>query len=489
MKIILVLSFLMMSSTYASQSMRRCMILPIKDSVGGAIGFKVYEDVEKYLRRSEWCYYRPNSEIINILGNYKKNLDEHLDNPDVIKVVAEKTKAGSIVKAQLTSQGKGTLVELKVLGDNGRDIYFKEKLLLTTNDPVIIAQTIKNWLNLYEKNIPYDGRVLGVLGNQFTIDFGKGYGVFQNDNVEIVRPIRKKKHPLFKEVVDWDVEKLADGKIFYVSVNQSQGKIDKYITRKRAEIDDWVILKKSEEKRKGDLTNLPYDQQSKNDYKFGKLGTAAIFATLGAGKISSFSGVEAKNMSGALFGVMVDVELWATRNIWTKFELGTKFGTYSKSSGSLETEENSASNKVVKFKVGYKYLPLGFFYGPQLDGYLGYAGYTYGLDNQIGDRIGEVSFKGLIIGGRGSIPIMKRFRAHLGIEFMLTSSYTEASLINGEDESSKNYNVELGGNYNYSPNMSIEGGVDFNSNVAEFSGGSSLSFKDTNFKAGVRFNF
>jgi hypothetical protein len=465
------------------------MILPVKDSVGGAIGFKVYEQVERYLKQSEWCYYKPNSEIINILGNYKRNLDDHLNNPAVIKVIADKTKAGSIIKATIENIGKGVKVNLVVLGDNGKDVYFKEKLQLTTNDPVVIAQTIKNWLDLYEKNIPYDGRILGVLGNQFTVDLGKGYGVFSNDLVEIIRPVKKKRHPLFKEVVDWETEKLADGRIFYVSVNQSQGKIDKYITRKRAEINDWVILKKGEKERKENLTNLPYDQEDKNDYKFGKLGTAAIFASVGSGKISSATAADARNMSGMLFGVSVDVELWATRNIWTSFELGTKFGTYSKSSGNLQTNENSASNRALKFKVGYKYLPLGFFYGPQLDGYLGYAGYSYGVDNQSGDRIGAVSFKGLILGGKGSIPIMKRFRAHLGIEFMLTSSYKEETFLYGQDESSSYYSIELGGSYKYSPNMAIEGGVDFNSNKAEFNGGSTLSFKDTNFKAGVRFNF
>ena len=407
----------------------------------------------------------------------------------MIKVIAQKTKAGSIIKAHITNIGKGVKVELDIIGDNGSDVYFREKLQLTTNDPVIIAQTIKNWLDLYEKNIPYDGRILGVLGNQFTVDFGKGYGVFSNDLVEIIRPVKKKKHPLFKEIVDWETEKLADGRIFYVSVHQSQGKIDKYITRKRAEINDWVILKKGEKERKENLTNLPYTEQSKNDHKFGKLGTAGIFASVGSGKISSATGTDSRNMSGMLYGVSADVEIWATRNYWGSFEIGAKFGKYSKSSGNLQTNENSASNKKIKIKGGYKYLPLGFFYGPQLDGYIGYASYSYGVDNQSGDKIGAVSFSGLILGGRGSIPIMKRFRAHLGLEFMVTSSYDEEVFLYGKDDSSSYYNVDIGGSYQYSPNMTIEGGIDFVSNKAEFKGGSTISFKDTNFKAGVRFNF
>jgi len=491
MKIIsLLLLLVLMTPSIASHSMRRCMLLPVKDSVGGALGFKVYEEVERYLKSSQWCYYRPNSEIINILGNYKRNLDEHLNNPDVIRVVAEKTKAGSLIKVDIENVGKGVIVVAQVIGENGRDIYFKEKLQLESNDPVVIGQTVKNWLNLYEKGIPYDGRVLGILGNQFTVDLGKEYGVFVNDNVEILRPIKKKKHPLFKEVVDWETEKLATGRIFYVSNTQSQGKIIKYSTRKRVEVDDWVLLKKTEEKRKSDSLKLPYEQADENDkFKFGKLGTVALFATLGSGKVSSTTGTDTNIMSGMLMGVHIHGEIWATRNYWTSLEIASKFGTYKKKSGNVSTSTNSASNNFWKLKAGYRYLPLGFFYGPQVDGYMGYAKYGYGLDNQSSDKIGDVSFSGLILGGRGSIPILKRYRAFLRLEFMMTSSYSEQETLYGEDESSSNYNIEFGGNYKYSPNMTIEGSMDFNTNKADFTSGRSISLKDTTFKGGVRFNF
>lgn len=491
MKLISILVLLLlMTPSMASHSMRRCMLLPVKDSIGGALGFKVFEEVERYLRSSQWCYYRPNSEIINILGNYKRNLNEHLNNPDVIRVVADKTKAGSIIRVDIESIGKGVITHLKVIGENGRDIYFKEKIQLETNDPVVIGQTVKNWLNLYEKNIPYDGRVLGILGNQFTVDLGKEYGVFVNDNVEVLRPIKKKKHPLFKEVVDWETEKLAKGRIFYVSSTQSQGKIDKYTTRKRVEIDDWVLLKKSEEKRKNDSLKLPYEQRDENEkFKFGKLGTVGLFATVGSGKVSSTTGSGTNIMSGMLMGVNIHGEIWATRNYWGSLEIASRFGTYKQKSGSLGTTTNSASNNVWKLKAGYRYLPLGFFYGPQVDGYVGYAKYGYGLDNQAADKIGDVSFSGLILGGKGSVPILKRYRAYLRLEFMLTSSYTEQEVLYGEDESSSNYNIEIGGSYKYSPNMTVEGGIDFNSNKADFTNGRSIAFKDTSFKGGVRFNF
>ncbi|WP_417337005.1 hypothetical protein [Halobacteriovorax marinus] len=477
-------------NSYASQSMRRCMLLPVKDSIGGALGFKVYEEVERYLKTSEWCYYRSNSEIINILGNYKRNLNEHLHNPDVLRVISEKTKAGSIIRVEIISEGKGVEVQASVISDNGKDIYFKEKLKLSNNDPVVIGQTVKNWLDQYEKTIPYDGRILGILGNQFTVDFGQSYGVFNGDVVEVIRPIRKKKHPLFKEIVDWETEKLANGRIFYVSPTQAQGKIDKYESRKRVEVNDWVILKKNAVTKKNDLLKVPYEKAGgENDFSFGKLGTVGIFGLIDLSKVSSTTGTGTNSLGGVLMGVNVETELWATRNYWGSFELGANFGSQKKKSGNLSIESNSTTNSKFKLKFGYRYLPLGFFYGPQVDAYVGYAKYSYGHDDLSADKIGEVSFSGLIIGGKGSIPLMKKFRAHLRLEFMATSSYSEDVFLYGEDESSSNYNIEIGGSHNYSPNMDIEGGVEFNSNKAKFSGGRSISLKDTAFKGGVRFNF
>ena len=55
----------------AELSLRRCMILPIMDSVGGAIGFKVFEEVEKYLKKSEKpVLEHPGDDYIDIYNDF-----------------------------------------------------------------------------------------------------------------------------------------------------------------------------------------------------------------------------------------------------------------------------------------------------------------------------------------------------------------------------------------------------------------------------------
>lgn len=485
-KILWIGLFFLTLNVFAAQSMRRCMLLPINDTIGGSVGFQVFENLERYLKDSDWCYYESNSEILNILSGYRNSLDEALANEDVLRILSEKAQSGSLIKVKVNFVAKGSEVSVSVIGANGRDVYFMEKTSVDSKDPVLLAQTVKNWLEVYEKNIPYDGIVTGVLGNQFTTDIGRLYGLFQNAEIEIRRIKRKRKHPLLKEVVDWETVKIGEGKIFHTADTQSQGKINAYDSKKRVRMNDWVIIK---EKSIAD-NNKMFEVKKDDDFSFGKLGNAGVYFNIGSGSVTYSEGSTTNKMSGLLLGVNLKAELWATRKYWGGLEIGRKFGSYSKDEGDLQSDSNSISFGHYKIKAGYKYLPLGFFYGPQIDGYLGYASYSYGLDNQTNDGIGEVEFSGLFLGARGSIPLMKLYRLYLSLDFMLGPSYQEEVTINGSDDSSSNFNLEFGGSYQYSPNMLIETSVTHTNSKAKFKGPErTLKLKDTSLKIGTSFNF
>jgi hypothetical protein len=55
-------------------------------------------------------------------------------------------------------------ISLDVIGENGEDVYFSEKTILNKVDAYAVNTVLVNWLELYETSIPYDGKVLGVLG-------------------------------------------------------------------------------------------------------------------------------------------------------------------------------------------------------------------------------------------------------------------------------------------------------------------------------------
>jgi len=486
-KLILILSFILMNSLHAGQSMRHCMLLPISDNVQGALGFKVYEEIEHYLKEGTWCYYRSNSEILNILANYKVNLNEHLKNKDVIQVVAEKTKTGSLIRVNLAGVAQGIKVSMEIVSDVGDEIYFKEEADLPTVDLVTIAQTIRNWLSIYEKTIPYDGRVIGVLGTQFTTDIGRDYSGVNSADVIIMRPLAKKNHPLLKEVVEWDKEKIGDGKIFHVSENQSQGNILRYEGAKKIQKNDWLIINRKNQNP--DEVVKVFDKTDE-ELSFGKMGQLKIGLILDDASAKNIvPATPPRELSGWILGGEFSLEVWATRNYWGELELEKKFGSLKKKEGDLAFSSNSTTNSVFKAKIGYKYLPIGFFYGPQIDGYIGYAKYDYDVDHQGSDGFVQSSFSGMLLGVKGDVPIYTQTRVFIAIDFIFNPDYEENQFTYGEEDSASNFNLELGATYNYSPVMLLYTSYDLKNSKATFLNRSEYSFSDSSINFGAKFTF
>ncbi len=485
-KIVLLIVILVGSlSASATESMRNCMLLPVTDGIDNKIGFQIFENIENYIKDGSWCTYKSNSELINILGQYSKNLESHLNNKDVLKVVADKTKAGTLIRISLALGANNADVKVEILGENGEDRYFKEQTQLKTTDPLIISQTVRNWLDIYEKTIPYNGRIKGVLGDQFTIDIGKKSQLYNGSDIVIERPTNKRQHPLLKEIIDYQTEKIAEARIFDVSDNQAQAKVVSYEGNKKLKLEDWVKIRAVESRKV--IEQISYGD--KNDLEFGKLGSIGIFLNLGSGSVTQ-SGSTEKSMSGLLIGGEIEAELWATRNWWGGIDIGKRLGTYSKDKGTFSSETNSTDNSSFRLKFGYKYLPMGFFYGPQVDVYGGYASYTYGLTTSTSDNLTSSTFSGLLLGTRGSIPIYEGVRLYMLIDFLLTSSYKEKVITFGEDESSSNYRLEFGGQYVYQTNITLSAALQILANKANFTGVTKEEqFKDTSAKVGAIFTF
>lgn len=484
--IVIGLVFLLVDAN-SSESMRNCTLLPIieESENDNRLGFKVFEELENYIKESSWCTYRSNSELINILSQYGKNLGHHLNNRDVLKIISDKTHAGSLIRISLGVMAGTTKIKLEIIGENGEDKYFKEEITLKNTDPFVVARTIQNWLEIYEKNIPYSGRVRGILGDQFTIDIGKKSRVYEGSVLIIERPVGKRQHPLLKEIIDYETEKIAEALIFDVNENQAQAKVTGYSSDKKLKIEDWVKVKSLESRKVVEEVKFG----NKEDQDFGKLGSLGLFVNLGNGEINQ-SGATSRSKSGLLLGADLDAELWATRAFWLGLDLGKRFGQYKTDQGNYQVSKSSTTNTSLRIKLGHKYLPIGFFYGPQIDTYFGYANYTYGISTQSSDELTEFAFSGLMLGARGSLPIYEQIRLYIGIDFLLTSSFKEKTTIHGSDESSSNYRLELGGQYNYTPNVYLSGGVQLLNNKANFNGSTKeKQFKDVSAKIGSVFIF
>lgn len=485
MKYLLLLSVLLFSfATWGQSSMRRCTLLPITDSVGGAIGFKVFQEVEEGLKSSNWCTYVSNSGMINVFSRYRENLPQYLRTKEVLTTVSEKLNVGSLLLVTVKSEIDGYDLRLTVYGENGEDIYFNENMLVKTQDTSKIASAVTDWLEMYAKTIPYDAKINGVLGDQITLDVGKSHVVTLGQQFIVKRPIKMKKHPLLKEVVDWDSETLATGKVFSVSDNQALGMIQAYTSNKKVQAGDWIRL----ETAKVEVLDDPTLGEEKETP--GTLGVISVNLFGSSHNTRITKGSKSKRMHGTLLGVDLRGEAWITRQYFAALEVERSLGNLKKASGDSEKSSVGAGTGVFKLTGGYRYLPIGFFYGPQIDLYGGYANFTYDLDVSKVDGFGKNSFTGILLGTKANIPINREYRVFAKGEFMPFPSFHESDKIYGSAKSVSSLDLEIGVNYQYTPRMSFDGSFETMSRKAKFNGEfKEVSYKDNRLKFGLSFNF
>src|SRR5690606_11179164 len=224
---------------------------------------------------------------------------------------------------KLTHEVDQVKLALKVIGENGTDIFMQKEEILRANEVELAYQTTKIWLDEYANFIPYDGKVLGVLGNQITMDIGKGYDIEIGHEFTVKRLIKKEKHRLLKTVVAWDTDTIASGKIANLSQNQAFGKLEVYSKQLRIEPGDWIVLGEKSQTEIRESTDYRDDS-----YSYGLLGFVDVFASIASGTASSDTASGNKQASGALYGFGVSGEVWLTREYFLLGELSKQLGNF-----------------------------------------------------------------------------------------------------------------------------------------------------------------
>lgn len=485
-KLLPIFLFVLSLTGWTQSSMRRCTLLPITDSVGGAIGFKVFEEAERDLRSSNWCTYVSNAAMMSVFTRYRENLPQHLKTKEVIQTISSKLKVGSLIRVSIVNELQGVEVQMDVLGENGEDLFFSEKTILNSDEVTIIASTIKNWLDVYAKTIPYDAKINGILGDQITLDVGKGYPIQEGQRFVVKRLTTKKKHPLLKKIVDWDTEHLAEGRVFNISDNQALGMVKVYKTDKKLIAGDWVRL---EEWREDDKLIKSIDEKEK-DLSPGSLGIISMSLFGSQSSVDTTSPAGSRRMSGNLIGVDLRAEGWITRQYFAALELGRALGSMKKSSGEVEKSNVDYTQSVFKLTGGFKYLPVGFFYGPQVDFFAGYANYVHDLDFSAPDGFGKNSFTGILLGVGTNIPLNREYRFFAQAEILPFPTFKDDDDNFKSPKSVSAIELELGMKYQINTRTTLDASLETFSRKAKFKTSyKEVSYQDTRLKFGASFNF
>ncbi len=469
-----------------SFSMRDCLLLPVSDTAGNSFGFKVYENLERYLKSNKWCNFKPSSDVLSILSKYRDKLPEYLKDEKVLQTVANRSKVGTMFRVEIVYGVDSLTVSLDVIGENGSDKYLSEKTVLNKVDEDLVVTTLRNWLETFRATIPYQGKVVGVLGDQITFTFSKDNKIDIAQDYKISRLLKKKQHPLLKKVVEWDTVAVGRGKVFNLSRGQALGVMKVYMSDKQVSVGDWVKLEKVPFKEKrGSERFSKYDEN-----RYGKLGDLSLSFLLSSHTASTSASTGNNKMDGLIYGVSAEAEAWITRNYFVMGEFAKRIGSLDSSSGSPSSDTSGQNTGTLKVGGGYKYLPMGFFYGPQVNAYTGWAQYSYIMDESSEDGFGSNSFGGIILGLGGSIPLQKGLRLYGSGEVMPFPEFEDESNIFGSSKSISSMVFEIGAQYNWSSGLKIMGAFESISNSGKFKGSNSdVTYRDATIKLGGVFTF
>lgn len=464
--------FIFSTNLAAKYDLRKCLILPVTGTPDLAFSNQVYQQTEDFLKDVKWCYYKPNSGVYDILNKYQDKLDEYLDKKEVLELVAEKTHTGALLRIQLKPQNIGVTVKLRVMGENGEDIYFQDEKLFADKDISAIGDSIKKWLETYSQLIPFDAQIITADQKTFKADMGTNIGFDKEMDVKIVRFQNKKIHPLTKEIVDWEKKELGMGKIGDVEDEESSGEIIHLVSESNPVPGDWLI------KQGPSKETVPKEKKGTPKY-----GYVSLALELGNADQTTESYNYYNTYKGSMFGAYLKGEVWFLENLWSSLELEGRTGDLK---GDYYPTSDKETRSFFKLKAGYRFLTSDSFFGPQIDVYLGYGGYSYQPDYPYLGGPVDAIFQGLILGTKGSIPIGEKFRISLELEMIYASGKTEKY----RGDNVPGYSIFLGGNYFFKPKLSADLSIGgYNNTFENIVPGENVVYKDTSLRLGASLYF
>jgi hypothetical protein len=134
---------------------------------------------------------------------------------------------------------------------------------------------------------------------------------------------------------------------------------------------------------------------------------------------------------------------------------------------------------------GYKYLPIGFFYGPQVDIYGGWANYLFDLDYSANDGFGQANISGVVLGVAANVPINREYRFSVRADFIPFPTFKDSDSIYSSSETTSAMNLEVGLKYQYTPRMTLDGGLETLSAKGRFNS----SFKEISYHDNLKLKF
>ncbi len=480
-------------STYAFHQ-RHCSLLPITDNRDGVYAFPLFKRLEQQLKQSPICQYHRSSEILNVLQNYSGSIEAQLKNPAILKQIAQKLRVGSLIRIHVTKDIQGLLLEAVVVGENGDDIFLRERMELPEKNFAQSAEEkMTPLLELYFSSIPYDGQVVGLKNDQLLVEMAHPKVIPLGSTATVKRVTNIERHPLLRTIVGRKTKTVGKGLIVKGQGDQVMVRLNTIDREFTIRPGDWVQIDESTATISQDENLRASLRGFNSEIPLPELGFIRIAPTLTTGDVNFKGLFETDSFSGFAPGLLIELEAWATERFFGNFLIGRTFLDGQKrdrGSGPLSTLSGQLSETA--FYAGLRTLLTENFFGPQLDVFVGYGVFGQSLGQSLGDFVGDGEFTGLLLGLKGVFPFGPQYLFRGRVEFspFLNNYNDESSRGLGAANSLNIFRLSFAGHYYFNPRFSLFAGLRFHAYSSNFSHNlQKLSQNQNHLSLGVEFGF
>jgi hypothetical protein len=462
-------------------------ILKSWDNVDGLFADYVSAAYRDYFSRQSRFVLQDLSKGDNILTNSKIPYYKLIQDPEVLGQLARSTRSQSIVRTKIRKEGPQFRFDIEWLHSPDMEIMSRETF--TLQEPrsgegfgaAELKAKLESALDRAIRKVPFVASVTGRDNASVTVNVGSTGGMEPGDVLQIGTIEKVKRHPLLKEVVEWDLANTGKIKIEQVEDRIAFGKIleeepDHQIMRQQKVLSvthaapESQIKVETEERRESVLEEPPH------------LGWVDVGMNLGGfnRNYTAQNNSIGKDGGGFAFGVKADGQLWLTRDWFAELGFNFAYFPYSQKdtlAGFPDTSTSLGSGNLLGFKIdgGYAYHLTDDLFGPQGWIKLGYRSNAYSLPSSAADALAPITFRSLFVGLGGEVPIRDGFGATLDFGIGVINGASETSQLSGNTNSASDVSFSLGGYYRYTQRITFRATLDGQFNSADFATKRSLS--------------
>jgi hypothetical protein len=458
--------------------------LKAADNVDGIFADYLDEIYQGYFKKQSRFQVKKLTGIDQVLGKSSMSYIELIQNKDLIKKVAQKFKAESIIRTRVYKEAETYRFVMEwVYAPRGdilsqfefRYIDPKKEGGLEGSD---LPNAVRDGLDQLIAKLPFLGQVTGIEGETITVNIGRNQRVHPRDIFNLYTLQSVKRHPILNRIEEWrfvptgraQVEQVEESISFARVIETEPGQsIIRYQKIKE------IVPAPPEAATASDDHASQERERPRIGWIAGNLGVGNYSREVGSPTTS-----QGRTGGGLLGTFEIDSLLWLNSRWLTEASLMAGILNYSVkdlSTNAALNRDYSGSSSQMRLAVGYSLFPAKTIFDAiaWIHGGLRYSGYS--LPTNTTDSTGGSDFTSIFIGFGGEVPVARGFTAQMNLDLGVLRSASQKSPNFGDPSASTDLMFSVGGTYRLEERVALRLLIKLNSQAMDFIGGQTVSQK------------